>query len=91
MSDKLKSCPFCGGKVDPKGWLDKEGNRGPECEGCGAAIDTVELWNTRVQPKKVTLEEAEEKCEKHNYWNWDYGQGYIQALKDFNLLEHKEC
>jgi len=43
-----KLCPFCGGIVDPEGWLDGEGNRGPECEWCGATAPTIEIWNKRV-------------------------------------------
>jgi tRNA(Ile2) C34 agmatinyltransferase TiaS len=40
-------CPLCGGNVDPKGWLDGQGNRGPECEDCGATARSMEIWNSR--------------------------------------------
>lgn len=43
-------CPFCGGECDPEGWLDGNGERGPECETCGATTTTVNTWNHRVNP-----------------------------------------
>lgn len=50
-SKDLLPCPFCGGTVDPKGWMgtDSRGNRiqGPECEGCGATAPSLEVWNKR--------------------------------------------
>jgi hypothetical protein len=46
-------CPFCGGKCDPTGWMGcgEPGTpmrQGPECEGCGATTETLEVWNTRT-------------------------------------------
>lgn len=41
-------CPFCGGKCDPEGWLGGDGERGPECETCGATTTTVNTWNARI-------------------------------------------
>jgi hypothetical protein len=41
-------CPFCGGEVDPEGWLSGNGERGPECETCGATAPSLKRWNTRV-------------------------------------------
>ncbi|HAB02481.1 MAG TPA: hypothetical protein DCE25_05950 [Pseudomonas sp.] len=38
-------CPFCGGQVDPEGWLRDDGVRGPECESCGATAPNLALWN----------------------------------------------
>lgn len=53
MSEELKSCPFCGGSCDPKGWLRNDGVRGPECEDCGASAPNVARWNTRPLPVGV--------------------------------------
>lgn len=41
-------CPFCGGEVDPEGWLGGDGRRGPECNDCGATADSMEAWNRRA-------------------------------------------
>lgn len=49
-------CPFCGGEVDPEGWLSSEedpetGNalrRGPECMKCGATAPDIVTWNQRA-------------------------------------------
>lgn len=38
-------CPFCGGQVDPEGWLRGDGMRGPECDSCGATAPNLALWN----------------------------------------------
>lgn len=43
-----KRCPFCNGKVDPRGWLGSGGVRGPECDGCGATALTIEAWEKRA-------------------------------------------
>jgi hypothetical protein len=44
----LLPCPFCGSTdIDAKGWMNGEGKTGPECEGCGATAESVDLWNTR--------------------------------------------
>jgi hypothetical protein len=44
-------CPFCGGQVDPAGWLGQNNagviTSGPECDGCGATTETLEIWNKR--------------------------------------------
>ncbi|AIR90479.1 hypothetical protein [Pseudomonas cremoricolorata] len=45
-------CPFCGGKVDPEGWLNGAGQRGPECEGCGATAPSLALWNAAQSAKQ---------------------------------------
>ncbi len=50
MSKELKPCPFCGREVDPAGWLQHGGCRGPECMDCGATADSVEAWNRRSLP-----------------------------------------
>lgn len=41
-------CPFCGGQVDPDGWLDGNGKRGPECDECGATAESMDVWNSRA-------------------------------------------
>ncbi len=41
-------CPFCGGDVDPNGWLNSNGERGPECETCGATAPSLQRWNIRL-------------------------------------------
>ncbi len=53
MTDELKPCPFCGGTVDPKGWLSNGGLRGPECEGCGCTALSIEEWENRVEPEII--------------------------------------
>ena len=45
---KAKECPFCGGPVDPTGWMGKDDLRGPECEQCGATAPDMETWNSRL-------------------------------------------
>lgn len=47
---ELLGCPFCGGDCDPKGWMDRHGTTGPECEECGATAPNLEAWNRRAQP-----------------------------------------
>ncbi len=59
-----ETCPFCGGSVDPKGWighkLDPDAPNGlgeeyfgPECESCGATAPDQETWNRRVTAVNV--------------------------------------
>lgn len=49
-------CPFCGGAVDPTGWLSEDiyGSqcRGPECDGCGVTAPNIEIWNSRTTVKE---------------------------------------
>ncbi|MCG8907317.1 hypothetical protein [Pseudomonas sp. DP-17] len=45
---KHSPCPFCGGEVDPTGWLRGDGVRGPECDGCGATAPSMEVWEQRA-------------------------------------------
>jgi hypothetical protein len=50
MQSGHRPCPFCGGKVDPDGWMGWHKGAettGPECEGCGATAPTIEMWDTR--------------------------------------------
>ncbi|MBG6287715.1 hypothetical protein I5I61_09690 [Pseudomonas nitroreducens] len=44
---KHSACPFCGGEVDPTGWLRGDGVRGPECDDCGATAPSIEVWEQR--------------------------------------------
>ena len=55
MSDKLKPCPFCGGKAIIDGCDDTLWS--VICKKCAASIDynetkqeAIEAWNRRVQP-----------------------------------------
>lgn len=48
LNNDILPCPFCGGEVDPHGWLDGYGNEGPECEQCGATARSLDDWNRRV-------------------------------------------
>ena len=55
MSDKLKPCPFCGGKAIVSGCDDTLWS--VICKKCAASIDynetkqeAIEEWNRRVQP-----------------------------------------
>lgn len=67
MSDELKPCPFCGGKVDPTGWLTGYGETGPECEECGATAPTLEIWNnSRMAELEAKLGEAVELLKVSN-------------------------
>lgn len=59
MSEELKPCPFCGGKVDPTGWLTGYGETGPECEECGATAPTLEIWNNRPRVAELEAELAD--------------------------------
>lgn len=53
---ELKPCPFCGsGDVDAEGWLNGQGQRGPECLECGATAQSAEAWNRRTPPEGMTL------------------------------------
>ena len=51
MTSKILCCPFCGGNVDPAGWLRGDGVRGPECEDCGATASSMDVWNKRAAPE----------------------------------------
>ena len=42
-------CPFCGGPVDPTGWLRNDGTQGPECDNCGATAPDIPTWNQRLK------------------------------------------
>lgn len=54
MNDKQHApCPFCGGKVDPTGWLRGDGARGPECEGCGSTAPSIEVWDQAAKREPV--------------------------------------
>ncbi len=56
-------CPFCGGEVDPAGWLGHSSagvvTRGPECDGCGATTETIEAWNRREPSNELVAANAE--------------------------------
>lgn len=49
----LAPCPFCGStNIDPEGWVSTE-RKGPACDDCNAAADTVELWNRRPNEDRL--------------------------------------
>lgn len=54
-----EACPFCGGAVDPEGWLRGDGVRGPECDDCGATAISMEVWRQRVPTAPTAAEELE--------------------------------
>ena len=58
-----KPCPFCGGVCDPTGWLNNQGDRGPECEKCGATAHNLDWWNTR--PIEDELQESIKELERN--------------------------
>lgn len=75
---KNKPCPFCGGEVDPAGWLNGEGERGPECETCGATAPSLQRWNTRLPvqqevPPMDSHSVACAKCGKTLTVRWSVG------------------
>lgn len=45
---KYKPCPFCGGECDPKGWLQNNGLKGPECKRCGSTAPSIKIWEMRI-------------------------------------------
>lgn len=81
------SCPFCGGRCDPNGWMGSYDDGvpmcGPECEDCGATANSIEEWNRRstalagkaVVPegwKLVPVEPTKEMIAKMRYHNGGY-------------------
>lgn len=68
MSDETgkpnKPCPFCGGAVDPTGWMMKDEHgvitHGPECEHCGATAPNMLAWNTRIIELISTMNKLEQ-------------------------------
>ena len=63
MSDKLKPCPFCGGKAIVSGCDDTLWS--VICKKCAASIDynetkqeAIESWNLRIEPT-FTLDELD--------------------------------
>lgn len=64
MSDKLKPCPFCGGKA--KVYWNVWSYEFVKCETCGATTGefadnkgSIRAWNMRAQPE-FTLDELDE-------------------------------
>ncbi|MER0630450.1 hypothetical protein AAA552_11055 [Pseudomonas aeruginosa] len=70
-------CPFCGGEVDPTGWLRGDGTRGPECNYCGATARSMEAWQTRVALSHAPTSSASPSCkwtESSGIWETSCGQ-----------------
>lgn len=59
MSEELKPCPFCGGEADPEGWMNGDGECGPECESCGATASSVIVWNRRAELTAIKAGQGE--------------------------------
>lgn len=59
MSEELKPCPFCGGEADPDGWMNGDGECGPECESCGATASSVIVWNRRAELTAIKAGQGE--------------------------------
>lgn len=49
MTSELNPCPFCGGKIDPEGWISLY-HKGPECEDCGAPAQRLMECYTSAVP-----------------------------------------
>lgn len=70
-------CPFCGGEVDPTGWLRGDGTRGPECNYCGATARSMEAWQTRAALAHAPTSSASPSCkwtESSGIWETGCGQ-----------------
>ena len=85
MSKELKNCPFCGSTdIDPEGWMNGEGKKGPVCNNCGASADSIDWWNTRasVNKDKLPAKHCEwVKQEGTDHW-WNTGcslEFYIES------------
>ncbi len=57
--DANLSCPFCGGSVNPDGWLRNDGVRGPECNECGTTAPSLKVWNEQTLLGQLTDERME--------------------------------
>lgn len=71
MITENKPCPFCGGKVDPEGWLCNDGRTGPACDDCGASAPSMDMWNrclARTEARNAALEEAAKLAEMPGVW-----------------------
>lgn len=70
-------CPFCGGEVDPTGWLRGDGTRGPECNDCGATARSMEAWQARAALAHAPTSSASPSCkwtESSGIWETGCGQ-----------------
>ena len=85
--EQPKICPFCkSDDIDAEGWLDGNGNRGPECMGCGATAQSLHKWNSRPIEEKVA--EAIEHALGHI--NKDHPMTGSEALLRQALAEIKK-
>ncbi len=79
-------CPFCGGRVDPVGWLRNDGVRGPECDDCGATAPSLEAWNRRVTTdSKVYL------VRRYGSYFLDGACGYTGSLLHAGVFSREEA
>ena len=65
MTDKLKSCPFCGGEADTE-W--RHGYWGVRCESCYAEVtadgmsDALAAWNNRKPMDRIVKQLENASC-----------------------------
>ena len=73
FTEKLKSCPYCGGKAEYKDFapdiIDMLNIYQIECADCGIYLinnvseeEAIEAWNPRVEPKNVVARYVYNNC-----------------------------
>lgn len=82
---KLKPCPFCGGEVDPEGWLSNNDLRGPECNGCGATTCDVASWEMRVDLNPVPLGMSPRQAFEHHVQSPNLFRSLARRLAEFAI------
>ncbi len=63
--ESVAPCPFCGSE-DVYGWVNGDGQRGPECMSCGATALNVEKWNRRAGAALSSLSSIEKLIKQRN-------------------------
>ncbi len=82
-TEKNAPCPFCGGRVDPEGWLRGDGVRGPECESCGATAPTLAVWNSAQLAELEALHGGELGLPKEG-WP-EYHKRKMETLRELTV------